>query len=305
MTNINVINKVFDYIYLEKYIQTINYALYENLYNYIGIDYSNFNTNVLKIIFNYYLNKDEYEKFLDYTNFKNIIDINTDRYEEYLLTLKKLKTNPQLLASIEDQTEELCKLAVSKDGRMLKYVKNQTLEICEIAIINYGKYTYIINPDYRKLLSDKYIYYLNITKDYIYIALFHEINKTDKNIINNFVAKHVIQRLYKQFNCHHFYTLKGLINNIIPNYYYESRKILNLTQRLFEKLCNYITKIYDSYNCFYEIFPVNHRYDEELENKFIKLNTDKNMEHFKKMIFKENEIDILVDLAKKKLTFKN
>ncbi|MEK7678842.1 MAG: hypothetical protein AAB356_01495, partial [Deltaproteobacteria bacterium] len=273
MTNINVINKVFDYIYLEKYIQIINYSLYENLlYNYV----SNFNINVLKIIFNYYLNQEEYEKFIDHTNL-NIIDINTDRYNKYLIIREKIKKNPKLLSLIKEQTEDLCKLAVSRDGNALKYVnvENQTLEICEIAILNSGNYTDIINPNYRKLLLDKYVTYLNITKDYIYIALFHEINKTDKNIINNFVAKHVIQRLYKQFNCHHFYTLKGLINNIIPNYYYESRKILNLTQRLFEKLCNYITKIYDSYNCFYEIFPVNHRYDEELENKFIKLNTDK------------------------------
>ena len=303
MTNINVMNKVFDYIYLEKYIQIINYSLYENLlYNYV----SNFNINVLKIIFNYYLNQEEYEKFIDHTNL-NIIDINTDRYNKYLIIREKIKKNPKLLSLIKEQTEDLCKLAVSRDGNALKYVnvENQTLEICEIAILNSGNYTDIINPNYRKLLLDKYVTYLNITKDYIYIALFHEINKINKNnIINKFKARHITQELYEKFNCHQFYILNDLINNITP-YYYGNKKIINLTQLLLNKLCNYLTKIYDIHNCFYEIFPINRRYDEELENKFIKLNTDKDMEYFRKIIFKENDIDILVDLAKKKLTFKN
>src|SRR5690606_28098670 len=37
------------------------------------------------------------------------------------------------LVYVKNQTEEICKIAVKRDGTVLKYVKNQTDEICKLA----------------------------------------------------------------------------------------------------------------------------------------------------------------------------
>ena len=50
-----------------------------------------------------------------------------------------IKNDPCQLEFIEDdQTNELCELAVSLDGSTLEYVVNQTEKICEIAVMEYG-----------------------------------------------------------------------------------------------------------------------------------------------------------------------
>ena len=45
---------------------------------------------------------------------------------------------PSNIRYIKNQTEELCKLAVSQDGFALQYVQNQTEEICKLAVSQNG-----------------------------------------------------------------------------------------------------------------------------------------------------------------------
>lgn len=48
---------------------------------------------------------------------------------------------------IKNQTEELCVLAVQRNGLLLRYVKEQTKEICKLAILqNYRALQYVKNP---------------------------------------------------------------------------------------------------------------------------------------------------------------
>ena len=46
--------------------------------------------------------------------------------------------NPDNIRYIKKQTEELCKLAVSRDGCVLEYVQKQTEEICKLAVSQNG-----------------------------------------------------------------------------------------------------------------------------------------------------------------------
>ncbi len=66
------------------------------------------------------------------TKFKLINDFynNQSNIEEVL------KECPKMLFFVKEQTEELCKIAVSKSGLSLQYVKNQTYDICKLAVYN-------------------------------------------------------------------------------------------------------------------------------------------------------------------------
>ena len=52
--------------------------------------------------------------------------------------IDKVKQNGYALQYVKEQTEEICKLAVSQSGYALKYVKEQTEEICKLAISQSG-----------------------------------------------------------------------------------------------------------------------------------------------------------------------
>jgi hypothetical protein len=79
---------------------------------------------------------------------------------------------------ISKQTPELCMLAVTERGSMLKYVKNQTNEICIAAITNnpYAiEYVKNITPEMYNILKDKlevfeYIRNKNKTNSYNLIS---------------------------------------------------------------------------------------------------------------------------------------
>jgi ribosomal protein L24E len=64
-------------------------------------------------------------------NKKIFIEIENPIYLQYKIDVKIWGL---ALEYIDDQTEELCKLAVQEDGYSLKYVKNKTEEICILAI---------------------------------------------------------------------------------------------------------------------------------------------------------------------------
>ena len=80
-----------------------------------------------------------------------IIDIktffNNCSYQEQLLYVKD---NPLILRYIDNQTDEICKLAVQQNAYALFHVKEQTDEICKIAVQKDG-YTlcYVKNQTYE------------------------------------------------------------------------------------------------------------------------------------------------------------
>jgi hypothetical protein len=54
------------------------------------------------------------------------------------------------LEYIKEQTYELCKIAVQKDGTCINYVKNQTNELCKLAISqHYSALNYIKNQTFE------------------------------------------------------------------------------------------------------------------------------------------------------------
>lgn len=63
------------------------------------------------------------------------------------LCLEVLETDPYLLRCIENQTEEMCEMAVRSNIRTLKYVRRQSLRICLLAIERNPKaIRYVHNP---------------------------------------------------------------------------------------------------------------------------------------------------------------
>jgi hypothetical protein len=61
-----------------------------------------------------------------------------NKYYNYNIYLEAIKSDSYALEHINDQTYELCLLAVSKCGTVLKFVKEQTYDICLAAINNYA-----------------------------------------------------------------------------------------------------------------------------------------------------------------------
>ena len=53
--------------------------------------------------------------------------------------LGMIKNNPNIISTVENPTEEMKKLAVSKNGLVLEYIKNPTREIEELALENKKK----------------------------------------------------------------------------------------------------------------------------------------------------------------------
>jgi hypothetical protein len=60
----------------------------------------------------------------------------------------------QELYSIKDQTEDICKSFVSKDGLSLRYVNSQTDEICRIAVRQNGFAYQFIKNKTEELFSE-------------------------------------------------------------------------------------------------------------------------------------------------------
>lgn len=61
--------------------------------------------------------------------------------------IQLLEVDPSVLRLIEDQDDELCDIAVSKNGFCIQYVKNKTPTLILKAIKNYGpSIRYIDNP---------------------------------------------------------------------------------------------------------------------------------------------------------------
>lgn len=62
-------------------------------------------------------------------NFMN--KLRETNYDDFIMRLKR---DPGLLKQIENQTEEICKIAINQDFNALQYVKDQTAELSEYAI---------------------------------------------------------------------------------------------------------------------------------------------------------------------------
>ena len=75
-------------------------------------------------------------EFPDKLKAKSIILSNPKKaYDNYEICLQAVKyTAGMCIEFIENQTEEICKLAVMQIGNTIKYVKEQTPEICFLAI---------------------------------------------------------------------------------------------------------------------------------------------------------------------------
>jgi len=77
------------------------------------------------------LKKNGYEKRTIFVRTKNIVEEKKKTKKEIVETLKQ---DGYALQFIEEQTPELCMIAVKQDGRALEYVKNKTLELCMMAV---------------------------------------------------------------------------------------------------------------------------------------------------------------------------
>ncbi len=85
----------------------------------------------------------ELDKLMSYNDFElneNIFKYITkskfinDFYNNQLNIKQILKENSDMIFFVKNQTEELCKLAVSYSGFSLEYIKNQTYDICKKAV---------------------------------------------------------------------------------------------------------------------------------------------------------------------------
>ncbi len=107
--NVSLLNKE-----LNKLIKYNDYALDENVFKFI---------KKIKLINDFYNNQSNIEEVL--------------------------KDCPDMIFFVKEQTEELCKIAVSNYGLSLQYVKNQTNDICKLAILNnVYSFNYIQNKTY-------------------------------------------------------------------------------------------------------------------------------------------------------------
>ena len=133
-------------MYVKTNIKLFNKGQLINFDNDISFDKDD---SILQIFIKYeYMFYDIYCKIYNFTEeniYEKIIDlIETDgrclnllRKEEQTEEICKLavqKTGCALSFVKIEQTEELCKLAVQRDGYALRYVRNQTDEICKLAV---------------------------------------------------------------------------------------------------------------------------------------------------------------------------
>ena len=64
--------------------------------------------------------------------------IDYQQTDEYQVHLSIVRNNWVSLNSFDHQTDEMCKIAVQKNGWSLEYVHNQTDEICKLAVQTSG-----------------------------------------------------------------------------------------------------------------------------------------------------------------------
>jgi hypothetical protein len=60
-----------------------------------------------------------------------------------------IRKNPENLKNITEQSEYICKYAVSINGLVLKYVHKQTLAICLTAVRNRNKSIELVDPEFK------------------------------------------------------------------------------------------------------------------------------------------------------------
>ena len=51
--------------------------------------------------------------------------------------LEMIKNNPNIISTVENPTEEMKKLAVSKNGLVLEYIKNQSIYLFKVCVFKY------------------------------------------------------------------------------------------------------------------------------------------------------------------------
>lgn len=84
------------------------------------------------------------EKIMEYVPIKNkhnpLYGLSYDQVKE------SIKDNPFYLRYVHNKTDELCKIALEKNGNAIKYVPVQTDELCKIAVQTSGtSIIYVIN----------------------------------------------------------------------------------------------------------------------------------------------------------------
>ena len=87
----------------------------------------------------YFTEENRYEKIIDLIKIDGYF-INLLRKEEQTEDICKLaiQQDNQALEVVKNQTEEICKFAIKQNGLSLEYVKNQNEEICKLAVQQNG-----------------------------------------------------------------------------------------------------------------------------------------------------------------------
>ena len=70
-----------------------------------------------------------------------------------------VQQNGHALEFVKNQTEELCKFAIQQNGLAIKNVKEQTEEICKLAVQQYGYALYFVNWLINKIIGVLHICY--------------------------------------------------------------------------------------------------------------------------------------------------
>ena len=77
-------------------------------------------------------------EYMCYNMLYKIYNFTEENLKEQIINLIKIDGHFINLLREEEQTEEICKSVVQKNGFSLKYVKNQTEEICKLAVQQNG-----------------------------------------------------------------------------------------------------------------------------------------------------------------------
>jgi hypothetical protein len=115
-----------------------------------------------------------------YTFFKKIDILNYLLDKEINLVKELLKIDGNLLQYINEQTAELCLIAVNETGKALQYVKDKTLEICSAAINeNPWAIGFIEHPGFEDEIYEE-LCFLAINKD---VSAFQAMRNPSQHVI--------------------------------------------------------------------------------------------------------------------------
>ncbi len=146
--------------------------------------------NKIKSIFlpekNDYLDDEEFEYDIE----NNEEDLKEDN-KVHLNDLSRVKYDYRELKDIENQTEEMCLLAVKQDGTIIEFVKDKTYKVCMEAVKQtYKSLKYITNQNEDICIE---------AVKQNYRALYYINNKTE-NVLIEAIKMHQLMMSWKYLN---------------------------------------------------------------------------------------------------------